>query len=403
MTRTFLSSLIALACTLISITNLQAQEPTATWQSQVLPVELTVGYAVQVLDLSGDQRLDIAIVDSKRILWLENPDWKVHVVYDTPEAKFDNVCFAFEDIDRDGHLDMAIGHDWQFGNSDSGGKIGWLKAPADPRQAWAYHAITEEPTTHRMRWIDWNNDGRRELVVAPLKGRGSRPPAFQEAGVRLMALTPPADPSRDPWPMQVITDQLHVMHNIDVVDYDHAAGPDLLTASFEGVHAITYDSTGAKLTHLGSGHRGEAPALGASEIRMGRLGSGKAYLATIEPWHGDRVVVYTEPATPGNLWTRHVLDEQLKWGHAVACANVDADADQELVIGVRDELSNQHRCGVRIYDPVDPAQGKWNRSLVEPGQVAVEDLVTGDLDGDGRVEIIAVGRATHNAVIYRLK
>ena len=32
--------------------------------------------------------------------------------------------------------------------------------------------------------------------------------------------------------------------------------------------------------------------------------------------------------------------------------------------------------------------------------MAVEDLAAADLDGDGRIDIIAVGRASHNARIY---
>jgi hypothetical protein len=32
--------------------------------------------------------------------------------------------------------------------------------------------------------------------------------------------------------------------------------------------------------------------------------------------------------------------------------------------------------------------------------VAVEDLAVGDMNNDGRADIVAVGRATHNAKIY---
>ena len=84
----------------------------------------------------------------------------------------------------------------------------------------------------------------------------------------------------------------------------------------------------------------------------------------------------------------------------MACANLDDDADQELVIGVRDNQSDQHRCGLRIYDPVDAAAGKWQRTVHDPGGVAIEDLTVADLDGDGDIDIVAVGRATHNVKIY---
>ncbi|MEX2357691.1 MAG: VCBS repeat-containing protein, partial [Pirellulaceae bacterium] len=36
----------------------------------------------------------------------------------------------------------------------------------------------------------------------------------------------------------------------------------------------------------------------------------------------------------------------------------------------------------------------------DAGGVAVEDLAVGDLDGDGKPEIVAVGRQTHNVKIY---
>ena len=81
-------------------------------------------------------------------------------------------------------------------------------------------------------------------------------------------------------------------------------------------------------------------------------------------------------------------------------AAYDDDADQELVIGVRDDKKGtDHRRGLRIYDPNSDGTS-WDRSLVDPGGVAIEDLTVADLDGDGDTDIIAVGRQTHNIKIY---
>jgi hypothetical protein len=110
-------------------------------------------------------------------------------------------------------------------------------------------------------------------------------------------------------------------------------------------------------------------------------------------------VVYTRPDANG-LWPRHVLDEQLKWGHAVWCADLDGDADEELVIGVRDTKDAANPCGLRIYDPGGIRPTEWTKHVIDPAGVAIEDLAVADLDGDKRLDIVAVGRATKNVRIY---
>lgn len=377
------------------------------WQTVELPVKLTVGYAVRAIDMNGDAKLDIAIVDSKRVLWLENPSWQEHVIYETPNAKADNVCFAPHDIDSDGLLDLALGADWQPNNTDSGGSIGWLHQ--QPAGVWTYLELTSEPTTHRMHWVELSK-GTKSLVVAPLKGRGSKAPGFDQTATRLLALTPPAPADikdKTKWKQSVLTDQLHVMHNFHPTDLDRNGLADMLCASYEGATWLKLNPEGTLRWsgRLGSGQEQPAPARGASEIRSGRLAGQRDYLATIEPWHGDKVVVYLAPkswdpqSNQATLWERLIIDDELAWGHAVACANIDSDPEEELIIGVRDNKSDAQRCGVRVYDP-DASGTKWTRQLVDAGGVAVEDLVTADFNGDGRPDIIAVGRATHNAKLY---
>lgn len=376
------------------------------FRQQELPTRLTVGYAVRLLDMNSDQRPDIVIVDSKRIIWLENPNWNEHTLIEDRSKRFDNVCFAPNDIDGDGQLDFAVGADWQFRNSQTGGTIGWITAGTGPNTPWTYRPIGEAPTTHRMQFIDLDGDARDELVVAPLMGRDTTPPNYQENGVRLLSFKIPRDPVKGPWVPEVINDRLHVTHYFWPTDLNGDGKMDLLVASFEGVSLLERAENGVwQQTRIGAGDQQSSPNRGASEIKHGRLGSGKDYLATIEPWHGDKVVVYTRPAAPrptqGDwLWRRQVLDDQLKWGHAVWCANLDSDADQELIIGVRDDKDQNARRGLRIYDPQDPDGHSWSRLIVDPGSVAIEDLAAADLNHDGRTDIVAVGRQTHNVIIY---
>src|SRR5262249_2926942 len=128
------------------------------------------------------------------------------------------------------------------------------------------------------------------------------------------------------------------------------------------------------------------------------------YFATVEPWHGNEIVVYTTPGTESTLWKRHVIDDQLRWGHALWCSDLDGDGRDELVIGVRDNPAKgdtfTEKCGVGLYKATDKEGKKWARFILDDGGIAVEDLTVADLNGDGKPDIIAVGRGTHNARIY---
>src|SRR5688572_14091947 len=144
-------------------------------------------------------------------------------------------------------------------------------------------------------------------------------------------------------------------------------------ASYEGVSRVSKDSSGKwKTVKIGTGNQDNPKSrTGASEIKLGTVKGGKKFIATIEPWHGNQVVVYTEPGTEGAMWDRHVIDEELRWGHAVSCADLDGDGGDELIIGVRDDPAKEDkfspRRGVRVYKAQDDKGAKWARQIVDNG------------------------------------
>ena len=234
-------------------------------------------------------------------------------------------------------------------------------------------------------------------------GRGSSSKANWMDGspVRVTAYRIPRDPVKDRWVPEVLDESMHVVHNLWPIPRQGAKGQDILCASYEGVSLLSRTAGQWHRIHLGAGNQENLKSnRGASEIKQGKLKNGKKFLATIEPWHGHQVVVYTEPQTKGQLWDRHVLDAELKWGHGFWTAELDGDGSDELIIGVRDDLDKDHRRGVRIYKALDETGAHWARHVLESGGVAVEDITAGDLGGDGRIDIVAVGRQTHNIRIY---
>jgi hypothetical protein len=366
---------------------------------------LSVGYAVLLVDVNGDGKKDIVVVDTKRVVWYENPTWKRRTIVEGM-TRPDNVCIAAHDVDGDGRLDFVLGADWKPFNTKAGGTLQWLRRGKTLDDPWTVHPIGEEPTVHRIRFADLDGSGKPVLVVGPLMGRNSTKEKNWMDGspVRLLAYRIPKDPVRDRWVPEVIDESLHVVHNFYPVPAAGGKGQNLLTASYEGVTLLSRDGDKWARRRVGAGNQDNPKGnRGASEVKQGKLKGGRPFIATVEPWHGHQVVVYLPPADGKGPWDRHVIDDKLKWGHAVWCADLDGDGGDELIVGVRDNLSGKpgERCGVRIYKAADEKGTKWVRHLVDEGGVAVEDLAAADLDGDGKIDLVAVGRATKNVRIYR--
>jgi hypothetical protein len=373
------------------------------WRFEPQEIDPHIGnvcYAVTLADVNRDGKEDVVAVSETAVVWYENPSWHRRTVIDR-QTERDNVCIAAHDIDGDGLVDFALGAAWQPTNTQSGGTLQWLRRGKSLDERWSVYPIAAEPTLHRLRWGDVLGNGRAQLVVSPLQGRGTKGPNWDQGrGVRLLVYSIPQDPAKEPWPVQVADDSLHTMHNHWITDLDGDGRNDILVASWHGVHCIRYGRDGHwSRQPLGAGNPvPPPPQKGSSEIKLGRLASGKPYLATIEPWHGFQVVAYTPPAAgTAGLWDRHVLDEALRGGHAVWTANLDSDADDEIIIGQRDQGKAP---GVLVFDAKDASGTQWQRLAVDPGRIAVEDLVAGDLDDDGRIDIVAGGRATHNVMIF---
>jgi hypothetical protein len=325
----------------------------------------------------------------------------VHTVV-TNKAKTDNVCITAHDIDSDGHLDLVLGADWNPSNTKSGGTLQWLKRGKTLDEEWSVYPIGEEPTVHRVRMAQI--DGKPHIVMAPLHGRDATAKGNWMDGrpVRLLAYPIPKDPGKGPWTPLVLSEELRVMHNFWPVGSGDTQ--QILAASYEGVSVVANIGGTWQSTRVGEGNQANPKSnRGASEVKGGSL-KGGSFFATIEPWHGNQVVVYTPPGKESDLSVRHVIDDHLRWGHAVWCADLDGDGSEELIIGVRDNPAKgdtfTEKRGVRIYKCTDGVGKKWARNIVDDGGVAVEDLTAADLNGDGKIDIIAVGRATKNARIY---
>src|SRR4029450_11672854 len=142
--------------------------------------------------------------------------------------------------------------------------------------------------------------------VAPLMGKGSTLEKNWMDGqpVRVLVHRIPKDPVKDRWVPEGIDESLHVIHGLTPVERADGKGMDLLVASYEGVHLFARGAAGKWTKQqlcVGNQETPTGPPA-SSEVKPGKLKNGRKFIATIEPWHGNQVVVYTEPAEQGKLW-----------------------------------------------------------------------------------------------------
>ncbi len=358
------------------------------FRPQEIDAAIQIGYGLAIADINGDAKIDIVLADKNQIVWYQNPSWRKHVVAENLTER-DHVCVAAQDINGDGKAEIAVGAGWNPGDTNHSGSVHYLIPPEDRTQRWTPIALHHEPTVHRMHWVQ-NERNQWELAVLPIHGRGNR--GGKGAGVKLLAYHVPENP-RDSWETRVINDELHVTHNFDPGQWDNDAAAELLIASREGVF-ISDGINGAKgLKIIGNDQGG-----GAGEVRKGSLGEDKPYIISIEPMHGNSVVVYTPKVGEKGMWHRRVIDDSLRDGHAIVCGDFADIGRDQAAVGWR-AMRSGAPVGIKLFTP-DKSGMQWKVSIVDHNTMACEDLKAADLNGDDRLDLIAAGRKTRNVKIY---
>ncbi|WP_435009077.1 FG-GAP repeat domain-containing protein [Tundrisphaera lichenicola] len=397
------------------------------------------GYQVEVADVNGDKKPDIVALGGSTLAWYENPTWTKRVVSTSKETP-DIISSATADLDGDGMAEIAIAYDFSM-NEPKRGKLLLAIQGAKVDDPWTFtpmvdanqsrgvgggiaggggsggtngaagrlheSSLSRVPSIHRLRWGIYPSvrvspgsvsfEKKQALFVASIFGPSAKPPLFNQDPARLVVFDPGAEPKSGHWKSYRVG-EAPVLHAIELVDLGDQGVSTVLGASNQGVTSYRLNPVLGvgdffQASDLATGALGEAPKKGSSEVHLGKLRNGRKFLATVEPWHGTDVVVYlSESLDPLKFGPRTVIDTSLKEGHALWVADVDGDGDDEVFAGYRGGGG-----GVLMFDRDG---SDWVRTILDPG-VTAQDLRGGDLDGDGRPDVVAIGGQSHNVVWYR--
>ncbi len=373
---------IGLKILLMGIIN---QQP--AFREQVIDNNISIGYGIALGDVDGDKKPDILLADQKQFVWYRNGDWKKFVMVENLTGH-DNVCITAKDITGDGKVEVAVGAQWnpgETGDDAQSGSVHYLIRPDDPTQRWEAVQLHHEPTVHRMQWIRLA-DNKYYLVVVPLHGRGNK--AGEGAGVKIIAYEYPKN-VKEQWRTYPLDETMHLTHNLEIVESINGK-QELYIAGKEGITLIR--NTTGKDNKINAQHMAGMNH-SAGEVRVGKAAQGTSLFATIEPMHGNELAVYT-----GKESARTVIDDNIKEGHALAVADLLGTGNDQVVAGWR--LPNKDgKVGVKLYVKKG-VQGQWESQWIDENGMACEDIWVMDLNADGKPNIVASGRATHNLKVY---
>ena len=342
---------------LLFLLPLLAAAPPARFVEHTIADDLRGGYQVVVADLNHDGKPDLIALASglHELLWFENPGWQRHVLA-TGQNRMINCAVIGNEI--------VLASEFNNEAKNSIGLVSVLRPGNDVREPWTATEIDRLPTSHRLRVADLFDNGNPVVINAALTAPDASGPDYR--GQTPLVYYVPGE-----WKRRLIsTENSGVVHGI-FVTADHC----LLTASFTGIHQFCFAKDGTvQRTEVARGDPAPWPKSGSSDITVGHLGKTR-FMAAIEPWHGNQVVVYGSRG-------REVIDDSLLDGHTIQTADFDGDANDEIIAGFRGQ---PHSVYLYRFDG-----SRWVRSELDKGGMGAAACAAADLNGDHRPDVACI-------------
>jgi hypothetical protein len=341
---------------------------------------------VRLVDVDGDKRLDIVASEMRTGPVLVGLATESHAL--KPIARLNHPAHIEPvDLDKDGRGDFLVADLGSFQPADhSDGAIYWLRGRADGSFLTAPLA-TKLPRTSDARAADFDGDGDLDVIVGSFGWRTTGNVTLLENRTTNW---------RTPVFVPRLIDPRNGAIHVPTIDIDKDGKPDfvaLLAQQHESVIAFINRGKGLEFTPK-TIYEAPHPNWGSSGIDLVDLDKDGDMDVLLT--HGDTFDDFVLKPYHGIIWlentgtfpfVEHRL-ATLPGAQRAQAADLDGDGDLDIVAGafVSGEAASRLPSLVWLEQT---APGRFERHTLEAGSPSHATLDLGDVDGDGKPDIVA--------------
>lgn len=341
-------------------------------------------------DLDGDGDKDLAFGDSREagekaelLYWAENPGnidrpWEKHLVSSEVEV-VDRVEIA--DLNGDGKPDIAIAEERWPGKEPTSNLRVFLQGGDPFADTWEHRVVITQWSMNNLDAVDMDRDGDVDLVTNEHKGSEHKTEVYLNDGSANFTAR--------------LVGTGHEMHlGAKCFDLDSDGDYEIMGVGwdhYQTLHLYRNDAVRREFTwkHLSSVHGDiEVPNPGDQQTAalvadMDNDGINEFFIT--ERTTAPSVVAYKYNSSG---WERYVIDDTPQRIEAGSTSHdIDSDGDMDIVFG-GEGRSNQVWWWENPYPEHDPEK-PWKRHLIkDSGANKHHDQLFGDFDGDGVFELV---------------